>query len=498
MNYFYFKILNMIFLVLLFLEIEACKTSVKTREFDKNELLENIASNSDDTLVKSSCEFIASNISHHHSVELIFTDSNEKRVKLPIDTFRSVNALKKLIVEYGYSYSSRITADSILLSNKFLTDDICLAYKCWQSFPWSKKTRFELFKTYLLPYKILDEAPGKWRIFFFETYKALLDSMAKIPGITSHAIYDRVINQGIAKWFQYKKDYFALTQSPSFEELMCIKEGECTRIASMYTYALRAAGLPATVDFVPFWGSQNGGHAEVVFMDSTERMATYERHRLSRSAKVFRKTFARQLESLEDWTYLRNHDVYLPFLHNDHYLDVTGEHNPVSDILFTLPDSIRVPLAYICVFNFGGWQPVFWSSVDKHNKIVFRNMGRDILYRIAIPESNDIRVIGNMFLLDTNGKIHYKQPGTQKVQQVKLQKINHGSESWVGKGNTYALYYFDTKGEWQLVKVKPCLRDSVISFDKVPTNTFYRLIKNGGDETLERYFLYSNGVQHWY
>ncbi|HKO82567.1 MAG TPA: hypothetical protein VJU78_19310, partial [Chitinophagaceae bacterium] len=469
MTYFRFEILKIaLFLALPFFEIVACEISAEKGEFDKNELLKNISSNLDDTLLSKSFEFIISNITYHNSEGLLFADSNGKRIELQIDTFGSIDTFKKFISENGYSVSSKIMADSTLLSNSFLKDDIYLAYQSWQSFPWSKKAGFELFKNYLLPYKILDEAPGKWRIFFLKKYRELLDSMAKVPGVTSYNVYDRIINQEIAKWFHYKKDYFAFTQSPSFEELMCIKEGECTRIAYIYTYALRSAGLPATVDFVPFWGSQNGGHAEVIFMDSTGRMVTYEKYRLGRSAKVFRKTFTRHMESLESSTYLKSqNDTYLTFLLSDHYLDVTNEHNLVSDIPFTLPDSIRAPIAYICIFNYGQWQPVFWSRVDKNNKIVFQNMGRDILYKIAVPKNSDIQFIGYEFLLDSSGKIRYKQPELRKLQQLKLHKINHGSESWVRKGNIYSLYYLNSKNEWQLNKTKPCLQDSVITFERV-------------------------------
>lgn len=61
------------------------------------------------------------------------------------------------------------------LDSSYICDNIDLAYKVWQEQPWGKNVDFEMFCEYILPYRIGDEIPERWRKHYYEKYNPLLN-----------------------------------------------------------------------------------------------------------------------------------------------------------------------------------------------------------------------------------------------------------------------------------------------------------------------------------
>ena len=452
-----------------------------------------------DSLYLESVLFLRKNSKDITAEKVIFFDKVTGDIKdIRLDTITSYNSLIDILNRQNINFKTETVNNSFIFTTDYIDKYIERSVSLWRQCPWDKNMPDSLFLNYLLPYKVLWEAPSKNADFFVQRNKYIIDSFRKINA-TSDVIYRRLISD-VEQWFSYTEGGYTLfSHSPSLDELLCGKRGECVRFATLYTYMLRSAGIPATINLVPIWGCQNGAHAEVVFMDSTGKMVMSERNRLHRGAKIFRMTFKNQaIWSTQIEPIIGNNDFALPFLKNDHWLDVTNEHNNVTDIVYDLPKEINVSFAYICVFDYGNWTPIFWGKVEKGSQVTFKKMGVDMLYHIAIPDSlSGFKLIGKMFLADTNGNTHNIIPQQQLYPVMKLSKTNTGRLSWVKKGDRYTLEYYGFDGKWDSLSTQTCNIDSAIVFKTMPSNTVYRLVKQNGERRLERPFTYENGKLYW-
>lgn len=162
-----------------------------------------------------------------------------------------------------------------------------------------------------------------------------------------------------------------------------------------------------------------------------------------------------------------------------------------------MPLKTNSSFAYLCVYNYGKWQPVFWGKINE-NKIVFENIGVNILYRIALPTGNTFNLIGDIYKLDNEGVLNKIIPGKNGSIDLRLRKINKGDNSWLQSNRKYQLLYWDLDQKWSLVEDKFCNNDSLIIFDKVPMSSLYKLIDLSTEIRRERIFSYENGSQIWW
>jgi hypothetical protein len=273
--------------------------------------------------------------------------------------------------------------------------------------------------------------------------------------------------------------------------MKCIRKGDCYFFAYTGVYVLRSFGIPAAVDFVPLWGSKNGGHAAVAALDSTGKINALPYNELKQAAKVFRYSFI----STRIWSdsirpFLGKDSFLLPAIAHDHWSDATACHTPVADVALDVPEHGGKQIVYLCAFNYGTWQPVYWGRLDRKGKGLLRNMGTGILYCAALPENESFRMVARPFLLQEGGRKTYCEPDTLQRQNMQLTKVNTGERSWVESGKTYTLYSLDAAGKWKIVSKIPCRKDSVLPVMQVPAGGIYRLVDASGNGRLERPFRY--------
>lgn len=133
-------------------------------------------------------------------------------------------------------------------------------------------------------------------------------------------------------------------------------------------------------------------------------------------AKVFRRTFAYQKESLfslnEQYKELLPSTLNTPF-----YKDVSSEYFKGVEVSLTLPKmQIKKHFAYLSVFDNQDWVPVDWAIIDSCNKVQFHDIGREIVYLPVLWGRNGSVPCGNPFLLQANGDIRYFKPdNSQKI-----------------------------------------------------------------------------------
>ena len=312
---------------------------------------------------------------------------------------------------------------------------------------------------------------------------------------SANEIYYYFLENDLDHWFVYEPNPVGLSRYPDLHELLALKYGDCVGGSYLEVMVLRSLGIPSTIDYVPLWGRKNGTHCSDVFWDNElQRFRIASGRAFEFPTKVFRYTFKRQ----GIWTdsilpVIQKTNIFLlDFLKHDHWLDVTHEHTSTATIDYEYDFSSDY--AYICVFNYGQWIPIYWSKV-MNERVRFENMGTEMLYRTAVPQKNSYEIISPVFHVDKKGNKTFFKPDYDKKINLNLSKLNTGSKSWVEKEKEYCLYYFDEKSDCIVFETQKCERDSLIIFEGVPSNTLYRLRDVEQNRRLERIFTYENEEQ---
>ncbi|QQT55238.1 transglutaminase domain-containing protein [Sphingobacterium multivorum] len=492
-------------LIFLMFFIFSCKSENK---IDFLYLENKFSKNAADSIRLQSLLFIKDNFDDLTSEKIIFfKDHDFDSIPYFLDTITSESSLRSIISKNKLSYHSLFVRDSKILTTEFLEQNINSAVSQWNTFPWSKQIPKDIFLNYLLPYKVLLEYPSGWRTYFQKQYQDSINKFVR----NGEEDTDKVNASIIAKLYQsinYSENAFKLTKNPSLNEILAIGKGECYTLSHLFVYANRSVGIPSTIDIVPLWGSRNGSHATEVFyrkIETNPNEYTYsfkpsKGSFLNRPAKVFRFSF-KKVNVWDDSikALIEPQKSYIPeFLKSNHLLDVTDQYADVSNLKYTFLNRQSDKLAYICVFNYGQWMPLFYGRITNSRFAIFNKMSKNMLYQVGVPEGSSYKFVDRAFILDSSGKMIYSEPNTNVRIKIKIQKINEGENSWVKANSKYALSILNKKNYWEVVSVKYCETDSVLNFDKIPSNSFYRLKEIGTNHNLERIFLCKNDKIIWY
>lgn len=321
--------------------------------------------------------------------------------------------------------------DTAMLSADFLTNNIDDAFRAWQNLPWSKQVPFEIFKEYILPYKVIDTYWEGARSFFMEKYKHIADT-AK-----SKSLYDvsEIIRKDIHLWFKEDGEVsrnWPFLMPMTFRNIVRGKLGNCFEATAVRTFAMRAMGIPVAFETVPQWGNVSSGtHYFYKVLDpksdtitkliDNENIYRDTRYIVEGSSyvaklewvpkdipvlfnktipKIYRECFSRQNSSLgaiKDST-----DEVPEFFRDKCIKDVTSNYVEAVDVKVALHNAQKHKYVYLCVFNPKGWEPVQWATVTDSNA-VFKAMGKNIVYLPAFYENDRLVPAAPPFLLQMDG-----------------------------------------------------------------------------------------------
>lgn len=316
----------------------------------------------------------------------------------------------------------RMEAETDISSLKadWLIREIDLAFKAWQENAYSRSVGFDEFCRYVLPYRVHNGiCADDTRSGFYRRHAGwFADGTADFRDRVDSLLY------------QYKQlvhNDFAAASLPlvSFGVFQYLKKGLCDDRCRFNVALLSALGMPVVQDFVPFWGNRSGGHSwnavvlggEVypfeAFWDEDrwkyKRIYNNECFDLLwgefRLPKVYRHTYEPYVEGpLSDGKVGRS-DIPSFFL-NPFMKDVSSQYFKTTDVEITLdgklPEGERY--CYLCVFGTKEWQPVQWGKIGKGGKVVFEDMGRDVVYLPAYYRNGMFVPAAPAFLLNKKGE----------------------------------------------------------------------------------------------
>jgi hypothetical protein len=453
-----------------------------------------------DLQTRAASRWLVANMDGHGfaAIELVATDGTQ----LPFDALDHTSladaktALDAIEAKHPGCDFKRVRFDSDLehASADFLAAHLEDAFTTWRTMPWAKAIRYEVFRDFILPYRGSNEPLGLWR----EPARGrLAEICAANQGETDVRAFGEKVRAAVHPWTGFTDLFYLHPTDQSYAEMCERKLGRCEDITNMISFGMRSVAAMCASDYTPWWAASDNNHAWEVVLDANgEGRAGLA----GRAAKVYRKTFANQPASLA--AIKRDDEVVPRWLSTSHYVDVTEQYQPVSDVtveLASVPDGAR--FAYIAVFNGGSWKPIHWAPIDG-GRAVFTDMGRNICYLPMYHVGGADRPAGDPFVLDQDGVVHplsAKAAATAALVATTTKPEITDPDTGVLRARTqvkpasaYELFVW-RDGGWKTVgRIERS--ENGHAFEGLAGDGLYWLVEDGS-EKLERIFTVDGGSQ---
>ncbi len=372
-------------------------------------------------------------------------------------------------------------SDMKVVDADYLAENIDYAFKAWE-LPWAKDVSFEDFCRYLLPYKMGNEAPERWRAAVWEEFAALRQQALTEAGMTAPEICCRVAREA-RKWYTFRFNWNYPTDA-GYLKAKQLREGTCKGASLMILYPLRALGVCATYDYVPNWGNRSGEHAwngmyvdgRLIPFSSTDLEPGRAKQEFIGVGRMIRK---RPKVLRKDYLNAGSIDVTTEYLQTAD-LSVWGRWNRSGEPQLMVFDNAN----WVCVDK-GEWKGL---------RADYKAVARDVAFLPVLLENGRKRSL--------NWPLVVKRDGTAKIfrpriwnQTVRLTaKYPEDDSNAIFPGEHYELFCW--RGQWESLG-KQEATDTVLVYDRVPKGALLWL-RNLDKGEQERIFTYENGKQVWY
>ena len=193
-----------------------------------------------------------SDTNYRNTVENIF----KERVKTVGKTFyntqkENLTADEQEALKFLYAYMP--LADVTDYPTSFFADNVRMSFKARKEMPWGKNVPELLFRHFVVPIRVNNEALDNARSVFYNELKDRIKGMSMMDAIIE-----------VNHWFHEKVTYQpsdARTSAP----LATLKTatGRCGEESTFAVAALRAVGIPARQVYTPRWAHTDDNHAWV-------------------------------------------------------------------------------------------------------------------------------------------------------------------------------------------------------------------------------------------
>ena len=364
---------------------------------------------------------------------LTFYFNNQGRYKNDIQ-YIICDSIKQL---YPYAESRPLyLLDLQHISSDFLIHHINYCFHVWQQYPWCKDIDFDTFSKFILPYTTSNCYWEQASDFFEQKYAALRDTVSH----KSYKEIGKIISEDIDKtfvqnWVLFSQKHKGLLPT-TFKNLATAQIGTCLEANIYKIAALRANGIPATLNTFPNWGNANSSHfwTEIIgdehidnLYDNTQRPYVSKNDILVDNI-FLKNTYSPALKNIPPYTsiqycrtipkvYRVNYEIQqnclalrakeeIPdFFRNPGIEDITDKYIVCKDIEVPLWDNKhKKEYVYLCCYDDNNWIPVCWS-IPRKKQALFTKVGVNVLYLPAYYESGAIIPAGDAFILKEDGEL---------------------------------------------------------------------------------------------
>ena len=154
-------------------------------------------------------------------------------------------------------------ADQHSLTKNFLMENLRLAFRARESFPWAKLVPDELFLDHVLPYAQLDEPRDAWR----PKFHPLCGDIVRDCKTATDAV--QALNSKLFQQIGVKYDTGRKRPNQSPKESIEQGKASCTGLAIILADACRSVGIPARIAGTAMWTNKRGNHTWVEVWDGS-------------------------------------------------------------------------------------------------------------------------------------------------------------------------------------------------------------------------------------
>jgi len=385
-----------------------------------------------DSLKRKAALFLIENMDTHSSYQ---SDQWEK-FQVELDTlFKKEREESKLKHGFDSIYKKYDLSDVVYLSDletikaRFLIRSIDYAFEKWKT-PYARHLTFDEFCEYLFPYRAGNEPLENWQKLFDKQYIPQVFSLIKKPT-------DSISSEDICKALRVLKDgylHFPPQDVPDFNVhmLLAAKAAACRQYCSKITLAARCIGVPVVLDYTPQWANRSMGHEWNALIakdgkplsfgikDECELGKHIELIKDRIPPKVYRKTFAKQKESL---SMIHGMEEIPQILASPCIKDVTNGYYQTVDVpvKFNFNPPAHHQFAYLAVFNNRDWVPVSWAKTT-NGEAVFKDLHKGILCLPGYYSKMKFMPSAYPVIIDSTGKTTEIIPDLSKKQTLVLSR----------------------------------------------------------------------------
>jgi hypothetical protein len=398
-------------------------------------VLKHYSENKKDSIKLRAAEFFIANMPGHWSYDKKMQQAYYKQANLilsaSISKEEKVRKLNVLAEEYPELPNSSVEDIQIIRAD-YLIQNIEDAFETWENSPWARHLSFDEFCEYLLPYKVADGQPlDNWREVMKQQFSDVLKDLDQ------NEYYKNSTTMVAAMIIRHMQLQMTPNISQNYHGIPLLAAGNITKIptgtcedySTVVLAVMRSLGIPVATDFLPQHPHQADSHSWNVLADALRKNITFEDlngvppgniiRPYSKLGKVYRKTYAinPNLQKLQQ-------EEQVPSVFQNVFLkDVTAEYCPVANALVeVIPQKRQVNKSpYLAVFNNQDWVPVALGE-KKKNKMLFSDLGKDIVYLPVYAAKNDVESFNYPFLLEHSGNIKYFVPDTTKLKTITVNR----------------------------------------------------------------------------
>jgi hypothetical protein len=421
-------------------------------------VLRHYSGNHGDSLKLEAARFLINNMVYHHGMTQYLSDQAGKKVDFDYSLFPPGD-FKRLIrvmdsLRYRYVRGTPVY-DIQIIKAGYLIENIDDAFIAW-NFPWARHLSFNDFCENVLPYRGETEPLTSYRKYFIEQFRWLPDSLPEnyklidIIDIVKRHLEKRVVySEEIPLFYTGYLDPF---------ELEKVKVAACENLALYFQLALRSLGLPVRCDLVLAWRHRSSQHLynSITDIDGTEYYFGLHGKfrgvidRQPKRTRTWRHTFSLSARPEE----LARAEGLHPLFINPYYRDITQQYAPVKRFEYPVGTSNAGEYIYLCVFNFGDWRPVTYTTADTSGTAIFPSVTPENIYRLALYDYNRLEHITHPFRFDSLGRINMLVPDFGNPQSIVLEKTP--DQHWIklyrsGTDSGFTLQYLSA-GKWEPVR----------------------------------------------
>lgn len=425
-----------------------------------------------DSLKLQACNFLLEHMHLHAASRYTLTNAQGDALSykpLEYPSYSTAKQAQDSLIE-NFNLQKTVENDIRILDSAYLVQNINLAFEAWEKNKVYSTQNFKQFLQYILPYRQLNENLSNWRPVLATSYSSLLDSLLQFNSPMQALLQ---VAQQAEQACRYSRKSGLRLGFGSVLDLKQEARGTCERTAVYVSSAMRALGIPVTIDKTT-WAHRNSSHFWTVLLtqEPSVQLINSWMNQHTKVAKVWRYQYG---DAQSELFQLKDYFNIPPSLRARNVTDATAVYVPTNTVELDLGHAYNGEVVYLTYFNSGAWVAGDWAQV-KAGKAVFKNMGiNKIVYLPCLFDGKEFESIGKPFIAQPDSSF---VPITLNRDQTQNFRLHHTNgylahdfvDYYVEKGRKLELLYWDD--QWVSMGVHTA-DTNYIDYEDLPTEGLY-------------------------